>query len=83
MIGVKWAITIEYCTAWGYLPRAVALTDKLLGEHKNKISELKIIPSSNGVFEISLDHELIFSKKELGRFPEENEIEDMIKEKLG
>lgn len=82
MIWVKRVISIEYCTAWGYLPRAVALSENLLGEHKNKISELKIIPSSNGVFEVTLDGELIFSKKELDRFPEENEVENIIKEKL-
>jgi len=79
---MKKIITIEYCTAWGYLPRAVALIDNLLGEHKNEISELKIIPSSDGVFEITIGDELIFSKKELGRFPEENEVEEMVKNKI-
>ena len=80
---MKKIITIEYCTAWGYLPRAVALSNNLLGEHKNKISEIKIIPSSNGVFEVTIDNELIFSKKKLDRFPEENEVENIVKEKLG
>lgn len=79
---MKKNIIIEYCTAWGYLPRAVALTDNLLGEHKNKIAELKIIPSSDGVFEITIGDKLIFSKKELGRFPEENEIEEIVKKQI-
>lgn len=30
--------------------------------------------SSGGVFEVTLDGELIFSKKQEGRFPEEEEI---------
>jgi selT/selW/selH-like putative selenoprotein len=34
----------------------------------------KLIPSSGGVFEITVDGSLIFSKKSLGRFPEEDEI---------
>ncbi|WP_236616484.1 Rdx family protein [Schnuerera ultunensis] len=46
------------------------------------MSELKIIPSSDGVFEITIGDELIFSKKELGRFPEENEVEEMVKNKI-
>ena len=33
-----------------------------------------MIASSGGVFEVELDSTLIFSKKELGRFPEEGEI---------
>lgn len=43
---------------------------------------IKIIPSSGGVFEIKFGDELIFSKKELGRFPEDNEVENIIREKL-
>jgi len=35
---------------------------------------LKILPSSGGVFEVHLDGELIFSKKEVGRFPTPEEI---------
>lgn len=80
---MKNKITIEYCTSWGYVARAVVLTKKILHEHKNKIQELSLIPSSNGVFEVSFDDELIFSKKEAGRYPEDNEVEDIVKEKLG
>lgn len=75
-------IRIEYCTSWGYVGRAVALTRKLLNEHKNDIDELSIIPSSGGVFEVSLNDELLFSKKELDRFPEKDEAENLIKEKI-
>ena len=31
-----------------------------------------------GVFEISVNDNLLFSKKELNRFPNENEVEDLI-----
>lgn len=75
-------ISIEYCTGWGYLGRAVALSRSILGQHKNEIKELKIIPSEGGVLEVSLNDELIFSKKELDRYPEKNEIEEIIKEKI-
>lgn len=76
-------IRIEYCTSWGYISRAVALAEKLLNEHKNDIEELTIIPSSGGVFEISMNEELLFSKKELNRFPEDDEAENIIKDKIG
>lgn len=72
-------IGIEYCTSWGYLGRAVALCQKLLDEHKNNINKVVIIPSSGGVFEVTMNGESVFSKKELGRFPEENEVEDEIR----
>jgi selenoprotein W-related protein len=39
-----------------------------------KISRFEIVPSSGGVFEVSLDGETIFSKRQTGRFPEYEEI---------
>lgn len=75
-------ISIEYCTSWGYLSKAVSLANNLLTEHKNSIEMVKIIPSSGGLFEINLDDKIVFSKKELGRFPNEDEVEDTIREDL-
>lgn len=75
-------ISIEYCTSWGYLARAVALTETILNEHKNSLGMVNIIPSTGGVYEIKFGDELIFSKKELKRFPNDNEIEDIIRKKL-
>ena len=40
---------------------------------------MELISSSGGVFEIVVDGKLLFSKKSLGRFPEEGEIERLIK----
>jgi selenoprotein W-related protein len=64
------------------VPKAVGLSESLLSQYKNNISELTIIPSSGGVFEVKFDDELIFSKKSLDRFPEENEVEDMVKSRM-
>lgn len=79
---MKNIISIEYCTSWGYLGRAVALARKLLTEHKNDLENVTIIPSTGGVFEVKLDDELLFSKKELDRFPENDEVEEIVKNKL-
>jgi len=40
----------------------------------------ELIESSGGVFEIELNGKLIFSKKKLGRFPEEGEILAILKQ---
>ena len=34
----------------------------------------QLIPSDGGVFEVVADGQLIFSKKQLNRFPEDDEI---------
>lgn len=58
----------------------MSLCENLLNIHTNDIKALSLIPSSGGVFEIKVNEKLIFSKKELNRFPNENEIEDIIEE---
>lgn len=43
---------------------------------ENKFGESsELIQSSGGVFEIEADGKLLYSKKELNRFPEEGEVE--------
>lgn len=56
------------------MPRAVGLTEQILGLFKTEVSSLEIVPSRGGVFEVYQDGELIFSKKQSGRFPEWDEI---------
>jgi len=48
----------------------------LAAEIKKKYKDANIvfIAGSGGVFEVTRDGKLIFSKKELGRFPETDEI---------
>lgn len=41
-------------------------------------AEVELERSSGGVFEVEVDGKLVFSKKSLGRFPEEGEIEKLI-----
>jgi len=43
---------------------------------------IKLISSGGGVFEVTLDNKLIFSKKALERFPDEGEVEKLIQENL-
>jgi len=51
----------------------------LAAELKEKYGvEATLISSGGGVFEVQVDQHLIFSKKQLGRFPEPNEIQSKI-----
>ena len=69
-------ISIEYCSVWNYLPKASSLEAHL--KAKYNVADIKLISSGGGVFEITLDNELIFSKKSLGRFPDDGEIDNLI-----
>jgi selenoprotein W-related protein len=53
----------------------------VLNAYKNKVGSFELIPSGGGVFEVSLDGDLIFSKKSEGRFPEYEEIDTRLQNK--
>jgi len=42
-----------------------------------------LVSGSNGRFEITLDGELVFSKKAAGRFPKPGEVAGLFEKKLG
>ena len=44
-------------------------------------AETELVPSSGGVFEIEVDGKKIFSKKQLGRFPEPGEVVGLLRPK--
>ncbi len=71
-------IAIQYCNQWNYLPRAASLASQLLEKYGNNIENLSLLPSDGGVFEITKNDILIFSKKKLGRFPEDSEVFDLV-----
>jgi len=51
------------------------LADYLKKEYN---TEPKLIESSGGVFEVKANGQLIFSKKQLGRFPDHDELKTSI-----
>jgi len=69
-------IVIHYCGSWGYEPKALGARARLskLGQ-----TDVALVRSSGGVFEIAVDGQLKFSKKALGRFPTDKEIDALAK----
>ena len=72
-------VSIEYCNMWNYLPRASSLEADLKKQFPD--SDITLISSGGGVFEVTLDGELIFSKKALERFPNPGEVVGLIQDK--
>ncbi len=71
-------VTIEYSAVWNYLPRASSLEAKLKQTFQGV--DVQLISSGGGVFEVSLNDRLIFSKRSLDRFPDDGEIEKLIEQ---
>lgn len=45
----------------------------------NRVSELTLLPSGGGVYEVTLNGDLVYSKKETGRHAEEGEVLGLLK----
>jgi len=60
------------------LPDAVSLTEELVSTYGRKIKNLTLQPSRGGVFEVTVDGALLFSKKSLDRHPEAGEVSKLI-----
>lgn len=77
-------ITLEYCAPCKFSRRVVKLMEEVLDDREIEayIRSWKLIPGKGGVFELTLNGELIFSKKALGRHAEPGEIKALIASKL-
>lgn len=46
-------------------------------------AEVNLIEASGGLFEVTVDGDLVFSKKDLGRHAEEGEVLGLMRDHLG
>lgn len=52
----------------------MSMASEILEEFEHKIQEFTLIPSRGGVFEVIVDGELVYSKKETGRHTDYQEV---------
>ncbi len=73
-------ISITYCAQWNYKPQAVSLAAKIkqaLG------TEPELVPKGNGIFDVSVQSELVYSKFKTGSFPDEEQLVDKLRSTYG
>lgn len=75
-------VAIHYCTQCRWLLRAAWLAQELLTTFQTDLGEVALVPGSGGVLEVSLDGEVLFSRKEAGRFPEAKELKQLIRDRI-
>jgi selenoprotein W-related protein len=75
-------INIEYCGECGDAPVALKATEELLTAYEDRIAQITLIPSWNGVFEVVMDGTLVFSKTRLGRHAQAGELVKIVGERL-
>jgi selenoprotein W-related protein len=54
----------------------------LLTTYKQKIRDLKLIPAGGGCFELTVNGDLLYSKLQTGKFPDEQALLDAVGARL-
>lgn len=73
-------IEIVYCTQCRWLLRAGWTAQELLATFAAELGEVALVPGGSGIFEVWLNNELIWSRKEQGRFPELKELKQRVRD---
>ncbi len=63
-------LEIEYCRQCRWLLRAGWMAQELLTTFSDELGEVALVPGTGGIFEIRVDGETVWSRKQQSRFPE-------------
>jgi selenoprotein W-related protein len=75
-------VEILYCSQCRFILRASWMAQELLMTFGEDLGEVALIPGTGGVFELRLDGELLWNKKQQGRYPEPKEIKQLIRDRI-
>jgi selenoprotein W-related protein len=75
-------IEIEYCTQCRWLLRAAWMAQELLTTFEQQLGEVALRPGSGGVFEVRVDGDTVWSRKDEGRFPDIKELKQRVRDRV-
>ena len=75
-------VEIEYCTQCGWQARATWIAQELLNTFAQDLREVALVPGRGGIFEIRVDGEIVFSRRDAGRFIEPTELKQAIRDRV-
>jgi selenoprotein W-related protein len=75
-------LEIEYCTQCRWLLRAGWTAQELLTTFVDELAEVALVPGKGGIFEVRLDGETVWSRKDEHRFPEMAELKQRLRDRI-
>jgi selenoprotein W-related protein len=82
MSASKPRVEIEYCSQCRFILRASWMAQELLTTFADELGDVALIPGSGGIFEVRLNGERLWNKKQAGRYPEPKEIKQLIRDRV-
>jgi selenoprotein W-related protein len=78
---MKPIITIEYCPKCNWLLRAAYMAQEILTTFSDDVYGVTLHPSETaGKYAISINQDVVFDRKEKGRFPDIKELKQLIRD---
>ena len=75
-------VTIRYCTQCRWLLRAAWMAQELLTTFEQEIGEVALQPGAGGVFDVTVDGNLVWSRAGEGRFPDIKELKQRVRDQI-
>jgi selenoprotein W-related protein len=75
-------VEIRYCTQCRWLLRSAWMAQELLTTFESDLREVALAPGTGGVFEVRIDDELVWSRREQGRFPDIKELKQLVRDRV-
>ena len=75
-------VEIEYCSQCRFILRASWMAQELLTTFADELGEVALVPGTGGIFEVRLNGEQLWNKKQAGRYPEPKEIKQLIRDRI-
>jgi selenoprotein W-related protein len=73
-------LEIEYCTQCRWLLRAGWTGQELLTTFEAELGEVALVPGTGGVFDVHVDGQTVWCRKERGGFPELAELKRLVRD---
>jgi len=78
----RFRVEIRYCTQCRWLLRSAWMAQELLTTFEADLGEVALAPGTGGIFEVRIDDELIWSRREQGRFPDIKELKQLVRDRV-
>lgn len=75
-------LAITYCRQCRWLLRAAWMAQELLTTFEEEIGGVTLVPGTGGIFTVAVDGELLWSRKERGRFPDIVEMKQIVRDRV-
>jgi selenoprotein W-related protein len=75
-------VEITYCTRCRFLLRAAWLAQELLTTFESELDEVALRPGSGGIFEVSLNGEVIASNADGAPMPDPAQVKRLLRDRI-